>query len=77
MGKEGVPQTIVEAVVKANLKTKQRMIERIVNVCDGILKDKIICILGITFKPNTDDMREAPSLTIVPKLLELERKLNF
>ena len=45
------------------------MIQKLLDLCDGSFKDKIIAVLGVTFKPNTDDMRDAPSLTIVPALI--------
>lgn len=66
----GVPQTITEAVIGANETAKQRMINKILNVCEGSVSGKRIVIFGVTFKPNTDDLREAPSLTIVPWLID-------
>lgn len=64
-----VPQRITEAVIDVNDRTKARMIEKIVDACDGSVAGKVITVLGVTFKPNTDDMREAPALTIVPALI--------
>ncbi len=64
------PQLITEAVIKVNELTKERMTKKILTICDGSLKEKIIVFLGVTFKPNTDDMREAPSLKIVPFTLK-------
>jgi len=64
-----VPMQITETVIKVNEEVKRRMIEKIEDACDGHLRDKTIAILGVTFKPNTDDMRDAPSLTIVPALV--------
>ena len=63
------PMQIVETVIKVNDEVKRRMIDKIFDLCDGSLRDKTIAILGVTFKPNTDDMRDAPSLTIIPALL--------
>ena len=63
------PMQIVETVIKVNEEVKRRMIEKIVDLCGGSLRDKTVAVLGVTFKPNTDDMREAPSLTIVPALV--------
>jgi UDPglucose 6-dehydrogenase len=65
----GAPVTIVEATVAANKARKQDMARRIINACGGTVTGKTIGILGLTFKPNTDDMRDAPSLDIVPALL--------
>jgi len=64
-----VPMQIVETVIKVNDEVKRRMIGKILDLCDGTVKGKTIAILGVTFKPNTDDMRDAPSLTIVPALV--------
>jgi UDPglucose 6-dehydrogenase len=64
-----VPMQIVETVIKVNDEVKRRMIDKIVDLCGGTLRDKVIAVLGVTFKPNTDDMREAPSLTIIPALV--------
>jgi UDPglucose 6-dehydrogenase len=63
------PMQIVETVIKVNDEVKRRMIDKIVDLCDGSVRDKTIAILGVTFKPNTDDMRDAPSLTIIPALV--------
>lgn len=64
-----VPMQIVETVIQVNEEVKRRMVSRIEDLCDGVLRDKTIALLGVTFKPNTDDMRDAPSLTIVPALV--------
>ena len=64
-----VPQSIVETVIRVNEGIKTRMIEKLRDLCDGQFNGKVIAVLGVTFKPNTDDMRAAPSLTIVPALV--------
>jgi UDPglucose 6-dehydrogenase len=64
----GVPMGIVNAVVAVNEDRKQAMAERVVAACGGSVEGKTIAVLGLTFKPNTDDMRESPSLDIVPAL---------
>jgi len=64
----GAPLRIVEAVVQVNEQRKVRMAEKIILACDGDVKSKTIAVLGLTFKPNTDDMRESASLAIVPAL---------
>ncbi|MFN4100532.1 MAG: UDP-glucose dehydrogenase family protein [Pararhodobacter sp.] len=65
----GVPQRITETVIAVNDMTKRRMIEKVVDLCGGSVNGKTIAVLGVTFKPDTDDMREAPSLTILPALV--------
>ncbi|MGX1198726.1 UDP-glucose dehydrogenase family protein [Parvibaculum sp. MBR-TMA-1.3b-4.2] len=64
------PTRIVEAVVEVNAERKKNMVDKIENACGGSVKGKTIGILGLTFKPETDDMRDAPSLDIVPGLIE-------
>jgi len=64
-----VPMQITETVIKVNEEIKRGMVEKLLNLCDGSFNGKTIAVLGVTFKPNTDDMREAPSLTIVPALV--------
>jgi UDPglucose 6-dehydrogenase len=66
--KIGQPTQIVEAVIDANKERKVRMADKIVAACGGSLEGKTLAVLGVTFKPNTDDMRDAPSLDIVPLL---------
>lgn len=63
------PVTIVEATVASNTNRKKRMAGKIIEACGGDVSGKTIGILGLTFKPNTDDMRDSPSLDIVPALL--------
>ena len=65
----GVPQRITETVITVNELTKRRMIDKVVDLCGGSVNGKTIAVLGVTFKPETDDMRDAPSLTIVPALV--------
>ena len=59
---------IVEAVTEINTARKKHMAQKIVDACGGSVDGKTIAVLGLTFKPNTDDMREAPSLDIVSAL---------
>lgn len=65
----GAPQKIVETVVAVNEARKSAMATKIIDACGGSVKGKRIAILGVTFKPNTDDMRDAPSLVIIPDLM--------
>ncbi|MEM0908225.1 MAG: UDP-glucose/GDP-mannose dehydrogenase family protein [Pseudomonadota bacterium] len=64
----GAPVTIVDAVIEANDKRKTAMADVVVDAAHGDVSGKTIAVLGLTFKPNTDDMREAPSLEVVPAL---------
>jgi UDPglucose 6-dehydrogenase len=64
----GAPITIVETVVKVNEGRKLRMADRIIQACGGSVAGKTLAVLGLTFKPNTDDMRDAPSVAIIPAL---------
>ena len=66
--KVGRPTQIVEAVMAANAERKRRMAEKVIAACGGNIADKTIGVLGVTFKPNTDDMRDSPALDIVPAL---------
>lgn len=61
---------IVEAAVEVNAAQKARMVKKIRDMLGGSESGKTIAVLGLTFKPETDDMREAPAATILPALLE-------
>jgi UDPglucose 6-dehydrogenase len=65
----GAPITLVEQVVAINDDRKIAMADKIIEACGGSVAGKKIAVLGLTFKPNTDDMRDAPSLVIVPRLI--------
>jgi UDPglucose 6-dehydrogenase len=64
----GSPLRIVEAAASVNDTRKGRMASRVMAACGGSVRGKTIAVLGVAFKPNTDDMREAPSLAIIPAL---------
>ena len=64
----GAPQTIVEQVIDVNNMRKKRMAQKVINFCGGSVAGVTVAVLGLTFKANTDDMRDAPSLDIVPAL---------
>jgi len=66
----GVEQQIVPAVVKVNDERKEAMAERVERALGGDISGKRIAVLGLAFKPNTDDMREAPSIPLVKRLVE-------
>ena len=62
------PQTIVEQVIEVNNARKKKMAQKVIDFCGGSVAGLTVGVLGLTFKPNTDDMRDAPSLDIVPAL---------
>ena len=64
----GSPVRIVDTVVQVNEARKKAMAERVIAAAGGDVKGKTIGVLGLAFKPNTDDMRDAPSLDIIPAL---------
>ncbi|GJE55553.1 UDP-glucose dehydrogenase family protein [Methylobacterium thuringiense] len=64
----GAPMRIVETVVAVNDQRKRAMARKVITACGGSVRGKTIALLGLTFKPNTDDMRDAPSLSIVAGL---------
>lgn len=66
----GAPLRIVETAVEVNEAQKARMVTKIRKALGGSIAGKRIGVLGLSFKPETDDMREAPALTIIPRLLE-------
>ena len=71
-----VPMQITETVIRVNDEIKHRMILKIEDLLDGSMRDKVVAVLGVTFKPNTDDMRDAPSLTIVPAMVGAGAKVR-
>jgi UDPglucose 6-dehydrogenase len=74
--KFGTPQNIVEAVVEVNKNRQVQMVDKIIAACGGSVAGKTIGILGVAFKPNTDDVRDAPSLTIIPLLQKAGAKVK-
>jgi UDPglucose 6-dehydrogenase len=72
----GTPTRLVEATIEVNNARKKSMAERIAKALGGEVKGKTVGVLGLTFKPNTDDMRDAPSLDIVPALQELGARVQ-
>ena len=69
--------TIVKSVVNSNDNRKKLLIERVVKILGGNLKNKIITFLGVTFKPNTDDMREATSIPMIKYLNKKNSKIKY
>ncbi|MEA2934554.1 MAG: UDPglucose 6-dehydrogenase, partial [Variibacter sp.] len=67
----GAPLRIVETVIAVNEARKRVMARRVVDAVGGSVRGKSVAILGLTFKPNTDDMRDSPALTIIAALQDL------
>jgi len=66
----GMPFEIVEAAVRANDRQRVYALDKVRAACDGDFNGKTVALLGLSFKPETDDMREAPSLFLIEQLLE-------
>ena len=64
------PLAIVEAVIAVNQRQRQRMVEKVVALLDGVVKGKTVALLGLAFKPETDDVRDAPALYFITALRE-------
>ena len=64
----GAPLRIVETVAAVNDQRKRAMARKVIQACGGSVRDRTVAVLGLTFKPNTDDMREAPSIALVTAL---------
>jgi UDPglucose 6-dehydrogenase len=71
-----VPMRIVEAVFAVNENRKRAMARKVASVFGGMLRGKTISVLGLTFKPNTDDMRESPSIPLITGLQDLGAKIR-
>ena len=71
-----VPMQVVRSVIKSNENRKFAMANKIIDACGGTIEGKKIAVLGLTFKANTDDIRDAPSLCIIPELLKAGAKIN-
>ena len=72
----GVPLRVVTTVAEVNQRRKRAMADRVAAALGGSVKGKTIAILGLTFKPNTDDMRESPALDIIAALEQLGAKVR-
>lgn len=75
--KFGVRMPLVSQTIKSNKERRQKMVEKIISACGGNVSAKKISILGVTFKANTDDMRDSPSIEIVDALQKSGAKLKI
>jgi len=66
----GTPSRIVETVAAVNDQRKRAMGRKVIAACGGSVRGKTIAVLGLTFKPNTDDMRDAPSISVITALMD-------
>lgn len=74
--KVGEPLAIVEAVIAVNQRQRQRMVDKVVDLLGGAVKGKTVALLGLSFKPETDDVRDAPALYMVENLSEMGAKIR-
>jgi len=70
------PLRLVETAVAVNDQRKRGIVRKVVSACGGDVRGKTVAVLGLTFKPNTDDMREAPSLSIIQALIDLGARVR-
>tara|TARA_Y100001954_G_scaffold109825_1_gene119276 strand:+ start:135 stop:1466 length:1332 start_codon:yes stop_codon:yes gene_type:complete len=74
--KNKIKNTLVKSVINFNEDRKVSIVNKIKNLLKPNIKNKVIAFLGVTFKPNTDDLRESPSLEIIPRLRKLGVKIH-
>jgi UDPglucose 6-dehydrogenase len=71
-----LPMRILEAVESVNDARKRAMARKVSNAFAGVMRGKTVAVLGLTFKPNTDDMRDAPSIALITALLDMGAKVR-
>ena len=72
----GAPQRIVETVAHINDQRKRSMARKVIAACDGSVRGKRIAVLGLTFKPSTDDVRDSPAIALITALLDNGAKIT-
>ena len=72
----GVDMQIVSSVIKVNEQRPEKMVAKILSVMDGDIAGKVVALLGLTFKPNTDDLRESPAIEIMERLVGLGARVR-
>jgi UDPglucose 6-dehydrogenase len=69
--------SVIKSVIKSNENRSSLLLKRVFDILNGKIKNKKICFLGVTFKANTDDMRDSSSLTMIPSLIKKGAKINY
>ena len=69
--------SIIKSVIKSNENRSDLLLKRVIEILKGKIKNKKICFLGVTFKANTDDMRDSSCLSMIPKLIKKGAKINY
>jgi len=69
--------SVIKSVIKSNENRSSLLLKRVFDILKGKVKNKKICFLGVTFKANTDDMRDSASLTMIPSLIKKGAKINY
>ena len=69
--------SVIKSVIKSNENRSSLLLKRIFDLLEGKVKNKKICFLGVTFKANTDDMRDSSSLSMIPSLVKKGAKINY
>jgi len=72
-----VDLSVIKSVIKSNEKRSSLLLRRVFDILKGKIKNKKICFLGVTFKANTDDMRDSPCLVMIPFLIKKGAKINY
>ena len=69
--------SVIKSVINSNKYRSSLLLNRVINILKGKIKNKKICFLGVTFKANTDDMRDSSSLSMIPSLVKKGAKINY
>jgi len=75
--KFGIDLSVIKSVIKSNENRSSLLLKRVFDILKGKVKNKKICFLGVTFKANTDDMRDSSSLSMIPSLIKRGAKINY
>ena len=75
--KFGIDLSVIKSVIKSNENRSSLLLKRVLDILKGKVKNKKICFLGVTFKANTDDMRDSSSLSMIPSLIKKGANINY